>query len=294
MEKEEYFLLKSIFDETRGLKRAFRAWVFLWFLWYVLLRVILRLLIGKARRQYVQDLLGLHYSRGFNVVYGDLLGLLYEPHVRRIIKQCLKDGGVFIDVGAYVGVFSEYAYRLIRKKTGLVVAVEPDPDNYSVLRALIPEEVKLVNAAIWIENGFVKLRKGAPRHIRRYPFSKKVSDSSTLVPQPFHEERGLLSNEFIDVRSIRLDTLIRQLNLTQVDLIKMDIEGAELYILTDPNLDLTLVKAMIIEVHYPFASPQSKAIASSLRGKSFQLYPIFGLDKLRYHLYAVKTNKSQQ
>jgi len=112
-----------------------------------------------------------------------------------------------------------------------------------------------------------------------------------LVSTPLHEERKLLSDEWITVDGIRLDTLIKQFALNSVDLVKTDIEGAEYHILTDPDLDLAQVKAMIIEVHYPFTSPQNKAIISSLKSKGFQLYPFLGPDKLRYHLYAIKPIK---
>ena len=112
-----------------------------------------------------------------------------------------------------------------------------------------------------------------------------------MVSTPLHEERKLLSDEWITVDGIRLDTLIKQFALNSVDLVKTDIEGAEYHILTDPDLDLAQVKAMIIEVHYPFTSPQNKAIISSLKSKGFQLYPFLGPDKLRYHLYAIKPIK---
>jgi len=201
----------------------------------------------------------------------------------------LKNGGVFIDVGAYLGFFSNYAYKLVRKKGGLIIAVEPDPYNYAILCEQVPKDVKIVNAAIWTENKALKFRLGAPKSTK-HKISGRISDSGSLVSTPLHEERRLLSNECIIVDGIRLDTLIRQFGLNSVDLVKVDIEGAEYHILTDPDLDLAPVKAMIIEVHYPFTSPQNKAIISSLKGKGFQLYPFLGPDKLRYYLYATKPN----
>jgi len=194
----------------------------------------------------------------------------------------LKNGGVFIDVGAYLGFFSNYAYKLVRKKGGLIIAVEPDPYNYAILCEQVPKDVKIVNAAIWTENKALKFRLGAPKSTK-HKISGRISDSGSLVSTPLHEERRLLSNECIIVDGIRLDTLIRQFGLNSVDLVKVDIEGAEYHILTDPDLDLAPVKAMIIEVHYPFTSPQNKAIISSLKGKGFQLYPFLGPDKLCYH-----------
>jgi len=146
--------------------------------------------------------------------------------------------------------------------------------------------------AIWTENKALKFRLGRPDSPNKHTVSKRISESGSLVSTPLHEERKLLSDEWVTVDGVRLDTLIQQLDLSSVDLVKMDIEGAEYNVLTDSDLDLTKVKAMIIEVHYPFNSPQSKAIISSLKSKGFQLYSFLGPDKLRYHLYAAKSIKT--
>jgi len=160
---------------------AFKAYVFLWYVFYILLRIILRLLLGKKRRQYVQDLLGLHYSRSFNILYGSL-GILhtYEPHVQRIIRDNLKNGGVFIDIGAYLGFFSNYAYKLVRKKGGLIIAVEPDPYNYAILCEQVPKDVKIVDAAIWTQNKPLKFRLGLPYYPSKYTISRRISSSGRL------------------------------------------------------------------------------------------------------------------
>jgi len=187
----------------------------------------------------------------------------------------LKRGGVFIDVGAYHGYFTKYACKLVSRKEGIVIAVEPDPDNYAVLRQSVPEGTKLVKAAIWINDGTAELRKGY--------------SASTLTPLELHLERGLLLNNWITVKTLRLDTLIRQFNLMQVDLVKMDVEGAEFQILTDPKVDLAQIKAMMVEIHYPFTSHQSRAILASLKNKGFKLIPYFMPgEEARYHLYAFR------
>jgi hypothetical protein len=43
---------------------AVKAWAGIWYVVYVVLRVLLRLLIGRHRRNWVQYVLGLHYSKG--------------------------------------------------------------------------------------------------------------------------------------------------------------------------------------------------------------------------------------
>jgi len=104
---------------------AAKAWNDILYLGYIILRVLLRLLIGRDRRSWVQDVLGLHYSgihaatlkifsRDYAAKYGGIYG--YEPYFRRIIRAVLNRGETFIDVGAFKGLYTFYAYGLLRKK----------------------------------------------------------------------------------------------------------------------------------------------------------------------------------
>ena len=52
----------------------------------------------------------------------------YEPHVRRAIRERLCAGDVVVDIGANVGCIALMAAALAGER-GLVVAVEPNPDN---------------------------------------------------------------------------------------------------------------------------------------------------------------------
>jgi predicted RNA methylase len=81
---------------------AVKAWVGIWYIVYVVLRVLLRLLIGRYRV------------------------------VRNVLRR--KDSKSFIDVGAFKGWYTIYAYKILRKKSGFtIIAVEPDPRNYKML-----------------------------------------------------------------------------------------------------------------------------------------------------------------
>lgn len=60
----------------------------------------------------------------------------YEPETVAIIREHLKPGDVFFDVGAHVGYFSRLALDL----GALVVACEPSPENLIYLRRNIPHE----------------------------------------------------------------------------------------------------------------------------------------------------------
>ena len=268
-------------------KGAVKAWVGLLFLGYVVLRVLLRLLIGKRRRNWVQDVLGIHYSRGYSVKYGSLLEA-YEPHVKRIIRNVLgrPSSQSFIDVGAFIGWHTLYAYRILRKrKVFKIITVEPDPDNYRELEKKVGsiQDIQLVNEAVFFRDG-----EEIDFHVGKRGHSG-FADAGSLFPTEWHIEDGFLTGERIRVKTVRLDTLIKRFGLERVDLVKMDIEGAEYPVLTDPSLDLSRVENMVVEVHYRYGSRESREIMRALATHGFKLVPLYpDATSKRYHLLACR------
>ncbi len=261
---------------------AVKAWVAVWYIAYVIIRVLLRLLIGRHRKDYVKDLLDLHYGSAYSVKYRTLRH--YEPAVSRVVRNVLSDSRTFIDVGAFIGHFTLYAYRILRKKgVFTIVAVEPDPANYEVLKDRIKyiRGVTLVDEAVLTEDG----------EEVEFSAGKRVHGLSTAgsVSPTYHAERGLLSGEKIRVKTVRLDTLIKRFGLAKVDLVKMVIEGAEYPILTDPSIDLSRVENMVVEVHYRYRSRESREIMAALARHGFKIVPLYpDQDSNRYHLLACR------
>ena len=88
---------------------------------------------------------------------------------------------------------------------------------------------------------------------------------------------------------MRLDTLIRRYGLERVDLVKMDIEGAELPVLTDPGLDLSRVENMVVEVHNRYGSRESQEIMRALAKHGFKIVPLYpDQNSDTYHLLACR------
>jgi FkbM family methyltransferase len=267
---------------------AVKAWVGIWYVVYVVLRVLLRLLIGRHRRNWVQYVLGFHYSRGYSVKYGSLLPR-YEPHVYRVVRNVLRkeNSKSFIDVGAFTGEYTIYAYKILRRKPGFtIVAVEPDSRNYEMLwkatRSMTG--IYLVDEAVFIRDGdLIKFHVGKGQ---AWLYGLAVTGS---IWPTYHIEAKLLSDQTTLVRTVRLDTLIKKFGLEKVDLVKMDIEGAEYPVLTDPSLDLSKVENMVVEVHYGYGSRESQEITQALARQGFKIVPLYpDLNSKNYHLLACK------
>jgi FkbM family methyltransferase len=122
----------------------------------------------------------------------------------------VRPGDVVIDCGAHIGGFTRVA---LRAGARLVVAIEPEPANLLAFEKNLSQElragkVKLIRKGVWDTSGRISL------HLSR------VGDSHSMVIP--HNDKG---DETVEVTT--LDALVESLKLSQIDFVKMDIEGAE-------------------------------------------------------------------
>ncbi len=148
----------------------------------------------------------------------------YQP-VNVILKFLATDKPVVVDVGANVGNFSKAVAK--QSKTGCtIIAVEPSFYVYSILVfyarswARRDIEVRCRKVALGDRIGFTTLHTPI-----KSSGSLRVGLANILEP----------SNENVFSEAVplkKLDDLIQSEGLESVDLVKMDVEGAELLVLS--------------------------------------------------------------
>ncbi|HSB13872.1 MAG TPA: FkbM family methyltransferase, partial [Bryobacteraceae bacterium] len=120
----------------------------------------------------------------------------------------VRRGDVVVDCGAHIGVFTRFA---LDAGASRVVAIEPDPANLECLRRNMAGDsrVTVIPKAVWSEEtGTLELLIAANN-----------SGSNRVV--------GSHGANTIRVAATTLDNIEKDLRLTRVDFIKLDIEGAE-------------------------------------------------------------------
>lgn len=145
----------------------------------------------------------------------------YEPPPE--LKGRLLGLHKILDVGGNIGMFAHWARR--RWPTAQITSFEPDPDNLVVFRAglSVEDPIELVEAAAMTTSGHAVLTSGSGAG-RRVAFSEHpVTDSMPAVDIFEH--------------------------LSGADFVKMDIEGGEWPILTDPRLAALGRTTWVIEFH---------------------------------------------
>ena len=142
---------------------------------------------------------------------------LWDPQLTSFVKERLHPGAVFVDIGAHSGYFSLLAANLVGP-AGIVLAVEPSPKAILELKRNI-EVSKLNNVIV---EGVACGDASGPTFL--YLHDDSNSSMSSLSSKN-------VAGEKVSVQCLGLDTLVEKHALPKVDLIKIDVEGAELGVL---------------------------------------------------------------
>jgi FkbM family methyltransferase len=148
----------------------------------------------------------------------------YEPRTTECLVQHLKSGSVFVDVGANHGYFTSLAAALVGA-TGRVVAFEPNPLVFEQLRTHVrlnafESRVTAIQAAL----------ADVPDDDGRLFVSQVQSNSglSSLAPALSQLDSGSLSPaHVVPVRIDTFDRWFQSSGIDRVDLVKIDVEGAQ-------------------------------------------------------------------
>jgi FkbM family methyltransferase len=176
-----------------------------------------------------------------------LLNREWEPLIWGAITNALFEGATFLDIGAHIGYFSLRAAARIGS-SGRVIAVEPNPNSVELLRRNIAasgsSNVTVIPAACTNDEQFVSLYKGSETHSEFSSLSRKNVE---LV------DHGTVSQ--VDVPGRRIDDIISDLALKCVDVIKIDVEGAEYYALQGAQHTLERFHpVLVLEMWRPYLS----------------------------------------
>ncbi len=147
----------------------------------------------------------------------DLLADHYEPGTTAFLERILKPGMGVVDVGAHVGYYTLLAARRVGPQ-GRVFAFEPEPTNHELL---------CKNSQLNEYRNIMAEQKavGAQSGTARLYLSDLDSGSHSLYRA--HGEHVEHGERFVDIGLVSLDAFLEQQGWPRIDLIKIDVEGAE-------------------------------------------------------------------
>jgi FkbM family methyltransferase len=184
-----------------------------------------------------------------------------ESEITKVIKHTLKEGSIFVDAGANIGVYTILASSLVGKD-GHVCSVEMIPMTAKRLKK--HTEINFCQNVHIIEKALSDNRGDT---VRAYIPNNRFGMASIEVQ---HDDKNTI---LVEVQTDTLDNVLK--NYKQIDLMKMDLEGAELKALQGAGDVMAKTKNIIFETH-----TQMTEIVELLEKNGFKIQTLSGRDML--------------
>lgn len=156
----------------------------------------------------------------------------FEFNIRKIILNNIKEGDTFLDIGANIGYFSLLVSKVVGDE-GRIIAFEPNPITIGRLKKNINlnlcGNIELMEVALSNEEGEVQL----------FCPQDETHGFTSMRNQ------GWQQAEIYKVKTKLLDDLL-PINISSIDLIKIDVEGAELLVFKGAKSTITKFRPKII------------------------------------------------
>ena len=202
------------------------------------------------------------------------LSLRIDDSDIRVFKQIFVDNEydslnlpetakTIIDLGANIGLSALFFIK--KFPASRIVAVEPDAVNFSIMEKNLEKfskSISFLQAAIWPTDGEVSL-------------VEEDDDHTSLGAWGYRTEASN-GNSGLSVKAVTIPTIMKQYGMDFVDILKVDIEGAE-YELFEKNYEdwIDKVGLIIIETHDRF-KPNSEAMVRKALNGRFDELPMKG------------------
>ena len=239
---------------------------------YLGLRILLRLALGKKRRDrfYVKRGLdfGVFWYKTFKFLRPGNSTLLkfkvpkydYEFYCRInkddfkimtiheddiITRFTPKEGDIVIDIGAHIGLYTIISSKRVGAQ-GKVVAIEADPENFEMLNS----NIKLNQLTNVIPLNYAVFSKETKIKLYLPSGESGFTKYNTIMPNWINTQE-----KFVEVNANTLDYLLQlnKIRQEEVNWIKIDVEGAEFEVLKGATNVLSKSKdvAILMELHGP-------------------------------------------
>ncbi len=181
------------------------------------------------------------FTRDINVFNQIFLNDEYKPLIDLIPN---KNNLTILDIGSNIGLAS--IYFSIHLPNCKIIAIEPEESNLKIAERNFKinnfsENISIVKKAIWNENTTLKLQIRDDSHDSFHVMERNNPDNTIIGT----------------IKTITFNEVINDFNLSKIDILKIDIEGAEKILFQDKvclEQFLPICSSIAIEVHEEYIS----------------------------------------
>jgi FkbM family methyltransferase len=197
-----------------------------------------------------------------------------EDEVKQFLT--LQENEAFVDIGANVGLYSLNVAKEFKNKAIQVISIEAHPDNFKALCRNIScnsfeKIITPINKAVSDHKGMVTLFE------RSHDGARVDSELYSVCNDADIDGFNILHPEgkTLEVECDTLDNIVKG---RRVDVIKIDVEGAEVHVLKGAKQALDRIRKIVIEIH----GDNSEQVKQELIQYGFQLTTLTENSKMTY------------
>lgn len=161
------------------------------------------------------------------------------------------DKPVIFDVGAHHGESVVYLKALFPNAS--IHSFEPDPDSFDLLSSSVIDGVSYFNLALSDEDGVASFYRNKISHTNSLlKVNLNSRDSIGIANATVKNDTQYFEgfNEEVKVAVTRLDTFTKQHSIGQIDLLKIDVQGAECRVLAGGSETLKNTNVLVLEISF--------------------------------------------
>jgi len=164
------------------------------------------------------------YRGDIEIFYEVFWSKIYQIPSNYLLKPTL-----IVDLGAHIGLAS--IYFALQNKAAKIIAIEASATNFQLLKNNTSdfENIQCINKAIYTIDGYINFDDAD-----NFSYNTKISETGTPT------------------ECISMHSIMNKYGIENIDLLKIDIEGAEAALLSENNDWLHKVQHIIIELHKPY------------------------------------------
>jgi len=159
---------------------------------------------------------------------------------------------LIIDAGANVGYASVFFAN--RYPQAQILAIEPDAENFRLLQhnTRAYPNIRCMQCGIWSRNTYLRIENPQDE-----PWAFRVAETDVAAGS---------------IAAVTLERLMRQAGASRIDVLKMDVEGAEreIFAAADARLWLEKTDTLIAELHEDISPGTAAALEKAIDGLPFE------------------------
>lgn len=153
-----------------------------------------------------------------------------------------------VDAGAHIGLSSVFFASKYPEST--VVAIEPEPSNFDILRKNAEKfkNIKIIQAGLWSRKTTLRIEN---------------TNAATWSFKVIEDQSGK------GIQAIGVRDVMSQFNMDRIDVLKIDIEGSEVEVLSSSGSWIDSIRTMIIELHDRYKPGCTEALQKAVFGYDY-------------------------